>query len=51
MTLRGDDGDVPVAEQAWYRETLDEPDPERQLRLNARNSRLGKERVARASAR
>src|SRR6478672_7913901 len=27
VTLRGDDGDVPVAEQAWYRETLDEPDP------------------------
>ena len=46
MTLRGDDGDVPVAEQAWYRETLDEPDPERQLQLNARNSRRGKERVA-----
>ena len=46
VTLRGDDGDVPVAEQAWYRETLDEPDPERQLRLNARNSRRGKERVA-----
>ena len=46
VTLRGDDGDVPVAEQAWYRETLDEPDPVRQLRLNARNSRRGKERVA-----
>jgi AcrR family transcriptional regulator len=46
VTLRGDDGDVPVAEQAWYRETLDEPDPVRQLQLNARNSRRGKERVA-----
>jgi AcrR family transcriptional regulator len=45
-TLRGGDGDVPVAEQPWYQETLTEPDPERQLRLNARNSRLGKERVA-----
>ncbi|HEX6762167.1 MAG TPA: helix-turn-helix domain-containing protein [Gaiellaceae bacterium] len=43
-TLRGDD-EVPVAEQPWYREALDEPDPERQLRLNARNSRLGKERL------
>ena len=37
--------DVPVAEQTWYREMLDEPDPERQLRLNARNSRAGKLRV------
>src|SRR5262245_49994261 len=46
VTLRGDDGDVPVAEQAWYLETLAEPDPERQLRRNAHNSRLGKERVA-----
>jgi AcrR family transcriptional regulator len=45
-TLRGDDADVPVAEQSWYREMLDEPDAERQLRRNARNSRLGKERVA-----
>src|SRR5262245_27545695 len=46
VTLRGDDGEVPVAEQGWYREMLGEPDPERQLRRNARNSRLGKERVA-----
>src|SRR6478752_5609481 len=46
VTLRGDDGEVPIAEQAWYRETLDEPDPVRQLQLNARNSRRGKERVA-----
>jgi len=46
VTLRGDDGEVPVAEQDWYREMLEEPDPERQLSLNARNSRLGKERVA-----
>jgi AcrR family transcriptional regulator len=45
-TLRGDDGDVPVGEQSWYLETLAEPDPERQLRRNARNSRLGKERIA-----
>src|SRR5262245_53428050 len=46
VTLRGDDADTPIAEHAWYREVLDEPDPERQLRLNARNSRRGKERVA-----
>ena len=29
------------AERDWYREVLEEPDPERQLRLNARNSRVG----------
>ena len=37
---------MPVAEQAWYREVLAEPDPERRLRLNARNSRAGKQRIA-----
>ena len=45
LRLRGDAGDSPVAERAWYREVLDEPDPERQLRLNAHNARLGKERL------
>jgi AcrR family transcriptional regulator len=45
LLLRGDDGAVPVSEQAWYRAVLDEPDPERQLRLNAANSRLGKVRL------
>ena len=45
LLLRGDEDDIPVAERDWYRETLEEPDPERQLRLNARNSRAGKLRV------
>jgi AcrR family transcriptional regulator len=46
LTLRGDgDEDSPVSERPWYREVLEEPDPERQLRLNARNSRQGKVRV------
>lgn len=45
LLLRGDDSDAPVAEREWYREALDEPDPERQLRLNARNSRAGKLRL------
>jgi len=45
LRLRGDQGDAPVADRAAYRAVLDEPDPERQLRLNARNSRAGKERV------
>ena len=38
--------DEPVMDRSWYREVLDEPDPERQLRLNARNSRIVKGRVA-----
>jgi AcrR family transcriptional regulator len=50
VLLRGDEEDVPVNEREWYRETLDEPDPERQLRLNARNSRAGKLRVAATGA-
>jgi AcrR family transcriptional regulator len=43
--LRGDD-DRPVDEHAWYREVLDEPDPDRRLELNARNSTQGKLRVS-----
>jgi AcrR family transcriptional regulator len=50
LLLRGDEVDVPVAEREWYRETLEEPDPERQLRLNARNSRAAKLRVAATGA-
>lgn len=45
LRLRGDEDDATVAERAWYRELLEEPDPERQLRLNARNSRIVKERA------
>jgi AcrR family transcriptional regulator len=45
LLLRGDLDEVPVGEQAWFREVLAEPDPERQLRLNARNSRIVKERA------
>ncbi|HST17005.1 MAG TPA: TetR/AcrR family transcriptional regulator [Gaiellaceae bacterium] len=44
LRLRGDETETPVGERAWYRELLTEPDPERQLRQNARNSRAGKER-------
>jgi AcrR family transcriptional regulator len=43
--LRGDEGDAPVAERDWYREALDEPDADRQLRINARNSRSVKLRI------
>ena len=44
--LRGDEDDVPVMDRAWYREVLEEPDPERRLRLNARNARAVKTRIA-----
>jgi AcrR family transcriptional regulator len=43
--LRGDREEVPVGEQAWFLEVMDEPDPERKLRLNARNSRVVKIRA------
>ena len=43
--LRGDDESLPVAGRDWYRAVLEEPDPERQLRLNAHNARVVKERA------
>lgn len=43
--LRGDRDDLPVARQQWYREAVEEPDPARQLRLNARNSRERKSQM------
>jgi AcrR family transcriptional regulator len=46
LRLRGDSDEVPVGQREWFREVLEEPDPERQLRLNARNSRRVKERLA-----
>lgn len=45
--LGGDDSQTPVAARAWYQEVLDDPEPRRQLRLNARNSRAAKERIGR----
>jgi len=45
LRLRGDEGEAPVGERAWYREVLEEPDPERQLQLTAKNSRMVKERI------
>src|SRR5579884_4162727 len=38
LLLRGEQDDVPVAEQPWFREVLAEPDPARQLALNMRNA-------------
>ena len=46
LLLRGDQDDVAIPERPWYREIVEEPDPERQLRLTARNSRLVKTRAA-----
>ena len=46
LLLKGDLDEAAVAERPWYREVLDEADPHRQLRLNARNSRVVKERIA-----
>ncbi len=43
--LRGDSEAIPVSDRDWYREVLNEPNPERKLRLNARNSRAGKTRL------
>ncbi len=43
--LRGQRDSAPVAEQSWYQAVLDEPDPERQLRLNMRNSLTVKTRA------
>jgi len=44
--LRGSETAPGVSALSWYREVLEEPAPERQLRLNARNSRVVKERIA-----
>ena len=45
LVLRGEQDAIPVADQPWYRVVLEEPDPERQLRLNVRNSRVVKVRA------
>lgn len=46
LLLRGERDDVPVGEQPWYREVIEEPDPERKLRLTASYGRMVKERAA-----
>jgi AcrR family transcriptional regulator len=45
LALRGDEDSAPVGSRTWFTDVLDEPDPVRQLELNARNSRVVKERV------
>jgi AcrR family transcriptional regulator len=46
LSLKGDTDDAGVAQREWYREVVDEPDPERQLRMNAGNARIVKTRIA-----
>src|SRR5436190_4303471 len=46
LALKGDEDDAAVDQRAWYREVIEEPDPEKQLRLNARNARVVKVRIA-----
>ena len=46
LLLKDDQDDTSVAARPWYREVIEEPDPERQLRINARNSRVVKLRIA-----
>ena len=43
--LRGEQDEVPIPGQAWFRQVVEEPDPERKLRIGAENSRIIKERV------
>ena len=43
--LRAGRDEVPVAEQAWYRDVVAETDPEEQIRATARASRVVKERI------
>lgn len=44
--LRGGNDAVAVAQQQWYREIIEEPDADRQLRLAARNACRVKLRIA-----
>jgi AcrR family transcriptional regulator len=46
LRLRGDEDEAPVGRRQWFRDVIDEPDPARRLRLNARNSRAVKLRAA-----
>ena len=45
LALRGDTDDLAVQDRRWFLQVIEEPDPVRQLRLTARNSRAVKQRV------
>jgi TetR/AcrR family transcriptional regulator, regulator of autoinduction and epiphytic fitness len=46
QALAGDDAPVPIAERAWWREAVDEPDAVRSIELHARNMCLINQRAA-----
>lgn len=46
LVVRGDVASAPLAERPWWQEMLAEPDPRRQLRLHATNTRQIHERSA-----
>src|SRR3989442_5955620 len=46
LLLKGDEEAAGVGERSWYREGIEEPDPPRQLRLNARHAPVVKDRIA-----
>jgi AcrR family transcriptional regulator len=45
VLLRGGEDAPAVAQLAWYREVIEEPDPARALRLNARNATAVRRRI------
>jgi len=45
LRLKGDQDQAAVAERPWYREVVGELDPERQVRGNAANARVVKQRI------
>jgi AcrR family transcriptional regulator len=47
LALRGDEEPAPVGERSWYREVLEEPDPERKVDLTVRASVIVKKRAGR----
>jgi AcrR family transcriptional regulator len=46
VSIAGDDAPVPILERSWAREMREETDPQRRLRILARNGRLILERTA-----
>lgn len=46
VSMAGDDAPVPILERGWVQEMRVEPDPQRRLRILARNGRLILERTA-----
>ena len=45
LLLRGDEEPVPVGERPWFRAVLDEPGPERKLRLDVENAKNVRSRI------